>query len=67
MKIAALVKKFNKEVELQHDSEDYARCVAWLRALGVSPGAKAPTGKGIVPYLVHNAENSAPTISIEWE
>lgn len=66
MKIAALVKKFNNEIVLQHDSEDYARCVAWLRGLGISPGAKAPTGKGIVPFLVHGAE-SAPTVSIDWD
>ena len=65
MKIAELVKKFNKEVTIEHDSEDYARCVAWLRALGISPGAKAPTGKGIVPYLVHSSE-SGPTVEIDW-
>ena len=65
MKIAALVKLFNKEVVLLNDQEDYARTVAWLRTKGISPGAKAPTGKGIVPYLVHAAEG--PTVEIDWD
>jgi len=66
MKIATLVKQFNKEVTLEHDNQDYKRTVAWLRAKGVSAGAKTPEGQGIVPYLVHNAERVEATVSIDW-
>lgn len=66
MKIATLVKKFNKEVQMQHDQQDYSRTVVWLRAQGISPGAKAPTGQGIVPYLVHGSSAKSST-EIDWE
>ena len=66
MKIATLVKRFNKEVAMQHDKQDYNRTVAWLRAQGISPGAKAPTGQGIVPYLVHGNSGKS-TFDIDWE
>ena len=66
MKIEALVEQFNHEVTLKHDNKDYARCVAWLRVLGISPGAKAPSGKGIVPHLVHNLDNSKSSVTIDW-
>lgn len=67
MKIATLVKKFDQAVTLQHDGEDYNRTVAFLRGIGISPGAKAPTGQGIVPYLVHGSSGSKATTVIDWE
>ena len=66
MKIATLVNKFNKAVELQHDGKDYDRAVAFVRSCGISPGAKAPDGKCIVPYLVHGNSGKA-TVEMDWE
>lgn len=73
MKIAALVKKFNKDIELQHDGEDYKRASAWLQALGVNPGARVPAavagrGKdvGIIPYLVHYEERTTARVEIDF-
>ena len=73
MKIAALVKRFNKEVELKHDQQDYTRTSVWLKALGVNPGAKVPAATagrskdmGIIPYLVHSAERVDARVEIDF-
>lgn len=64
MKLAALAKKFAKEVELLDDRQDYTRTSVWLKSLGVNPGLQVPasvTGRnkavGIIPYLVHSVDS----------
>ena len=73
MKLAALAKKFAKEVVLEHDRNDYTRTSVWLKSLGMNPGTQVPAAVagrnkdvGIIPYLVHLEERTTATVEIDF-
>ena len=74
MKLAALAKKFAKEVVMLDDKQDYTRTSVWLKAQGVNPGTQVPpsvTGRnkavGIIPYLVHSVEQTEYKVEISFD